>query len=98
MLPESLIRQHQLVPVTKDGNRVTIAMVNPNNLVALDEIKMRLKGMQVKLVVCAEEDFCLFMEKIYSGHLRNKEVDDGSEVDRFIDQEIELVQKDASRS
>src|SRR5579883_3181097 len=36
MLPEALMRQHQLVPVMKDGNRITVAMVNPNNLLAVD--------------------------------------------------------------
>jgi type IV pilus assembly protein PilB len=66
LLPESLMRQHQVVPVSKDGNRVTITMVNPNNLTAIDDIKMRLKGMQVKLSVCTEDDFQLFMETIYT--------------------------------
>lgn len=62
LLPEATMRQHQIVPVAKDGNRVTLAMVNPNNLMALDDVKMRLKGMQVKLTVCTEDDFNLFME------------------------------------
>ena len=66
LLPESLMRQLQLVPVSKDGNPVKVAMVNPNNLMALDNIKMRLKGLQIKLSVCTETDFQNFMETISS--------------------------------
>ncbi|MBX9685718.1 MAG: Flp pilus assembly complex ATPase component TadA [Candidatus Obscuribacterales bacterium] len=94
MLPEAVMRQHQLVPVTKDGNRITIAMVNPNNLVALDDIKMRLKGMQVKLSVCTEDDFQSFMETIYSKHLQSQKSDDESEADKFINEDVDLSQMD----
>ncbi len=94
LLPEAVMRQHQLVPVMKDGNRVSIAMVNPNNLVALDDIKMRLKGMQVKLSVCTEDDFQSFMETIYSKHLQAKGVEDDTESSKFIDQEVDLSQMD----
>lgn len=94
LLPEATMRQHQLVTVARDGNRVTVAMVNPNNLVALDDIKMRLKGMQVKLSVCTEDDFQRFMETIYAKHLvaeKNKE----DEVSHsFIDAEVDLSSMD----
>ena len=66
LLPQDVMRQHQLVPVLKDDKRITIAMVNPNNLVALDEIKMRLMGTQVRVAVCTEEDFESFMESNYA--------------------------------
>ena len=45
------MRQYQVVPIARQGNRLTVAMVNPNNLIALDDIKYRLKGVQVKPVV-----------------------------------------------
>lgn len=90
LLPEAVMRQHQLVPVVKDGTRVTIAMVNPNNLVALDDIKMRLKGMQVKLSVCTEDDFQSFMETIYSKHLQSQVSEDDKAAESFIDQEVDL--------
>ena len=66
LLPEEVMRLHQIAPVLKDGNRVSIAMVNPNDLVALDDIKTRLRGTQVKLFVWTEEDFQGFMESVYA--------------------------------
>lgn len=94
LLPEAVMRQHQLVPVSKDGNRISIAMVNPNNLVALDDIKMRLKGMQVKLSVCTEDDFQGFMETIYSKHLSDKKSEEEASASDFIDKEVDLSQMD----
>jgi hypothetical protein len=79
LLPEALMREHQLVPVGKRGACITIAMVNPNNLAALDAIKMRLKGMQVKLSVCTEVDFQSFMDSVYSRHLNSPSPSNDSE-------------------
>ncbi|MBY0356724.1 MAG: Flp pilus assembly complex ATPase component TadA [Candidatus Obscuribacterales bacterium] len=94
LLPEAVMRQHQFVPIMKDGNRVTLAMVNPNNLAALDDIKVRLKGMNIKLSVCTEDDFQSFMETTYSQHLveQLQFADQGAQ--SFIDQEVDLSQMD----
>lgn len=94
LLPEAVMRQHQLVTVARDGNRVTVAMVNPNNLVALDDIKMRLKGMQVKLSVCTEDDFQRFMETIYAKHLSEEKSKEDTQATSFIDQEVDLSTMD----
>lgn len=66
LLPETVMRQHQVVPINLSGSELTIAMVNPNNLLALDDIKYRLRGVKVKPVVCTEDDFQHFMETIYA--------------------------------
>lgn len=72
LLPESLVRKHKIIPILKDGKRVTIAMVNPNDLLALDEIKLLLKGMQIKISVCTEGDFQLFIDTIHTRYLEEK--------------------------
>lgn len=72
LLPEVVMRQHQVVPISRDGSRITLAMVNPNNLIALDDIKYRLKGAQIKTMVCTEDDFQHFMETIYAEKERNQ--------------------------
>ena len=40
-IPEALARKYQLVPVLKIGKNVTCAMVDPLNIFALDEIRMK---------------------------------------------------------
>lgn len=41
LVPEALARKYELIPVLKIGNRLTCAMVNPWNIFALDEIRMK---------------------------------------------------------
>ncbi|MBL7068358.1 MAG: type II secretion system ATPase GspE [Candidatus Omnitrophica bacterium] len=41
LIPEELARKHGLIPVLKIGNRLTCVMVDPWNVFALDEIRLR---------------------------------------------------------
>jgi type IV pilus assembly protein PilB len=97
LLPEALMRQHQIVPIARDGNRLTVAMVNPNNLMALDDIKVRLKGTQIKPVVCTEDDFQQFMETIYSKHLEEAKKDEPEDADSYLNQDVDLSGMDLLR-
>jgi type IV pilus assembly protein PilB len=94
LLPEALMRQHQIVPITRDGNRLTVAMVNPNNLMALDDIKVRLKGTVIKPVVCTEDDFQSFMETIYTKHLEDERGAGEEEDDGYLSNDIDLSSMD----
>ncbi|MCC7529308.1 MAG: hypothetical protein IT342_12365 [Candidatus Melainabacteria bacterium] len=61
LLPAKIVEQRKALPVTKTGNRVVVAMVNPDDLAAMNDIKFRLKGMEIKKAVCLEDDFEHFM-------------------------------------
>lgn len=41
LVPEELARKYELIPVLKIGNRLTCAMVDPWNVFALDEVRLR---------------------------------------------------------
>ena len=91
LLPEKVMRQHQVVPISKEENKLTIAMVNPNNLLALDDIKYRLKGITVQPVVCTEDDFQHFMETVYAK--RQEELTEEMveyQDETFIESEVDL--------
>lgn len=90
LLPDGIMRQHQLVPVSRQGNRLTIAMVNPNNLLALDDIKYRLKGFQVSPLVCTEDDFQNFMETMYTRREAEFFVTPEEQERQFIEGDVDL--------
>ncbi len=91
MLPEKLIRQHQVIPLELAGNTLTVAMVNPNNLLALDDIKYRLRGMVIKPLVCTEDDFQHFMETIYAIRQEEALIAGEQAADQtFIESEVDL--------
>src|SRR5437867_640489 len=53
LVPERIERQFKLVPLFKIGNTITIAMVDPLDIVALDEVKLA-TGLEVDVVVSPE--------------------------------------------
>jgi len=53
LVPERIERQYKLVPLFKIGNTLTIAMSDPLDLVALDEVKSA-TGLEVEVVVSPE--------------------------------------------
>jgi type IV pilus assembly protein PilB len=65
LLPQSLMTLHKVIPVAYVNNTVTLAMVNPSNLVAFDDVRRYIKGVIIEPVVCTDEDFRKFMETVY---------------------------------
>jgi type IV pilus assembly protein PilB len=65
LLPQSLVSLHKVVPIAYVNNAVTLAMVNPSNLVAFDDVRRYIKGVIIEPVVCTEDDFRKFMDTVY---------------------------------
>ncbi|MCC6425162.1 MAG: hypothetical protein IT447_16935, partial [Phycisphaerales bacterium] len=63
LLPAEVISEHGVVPIQLDGNRLTVAMVNPDSAAAMKAIKASVK-MDVKPLVCFEDDFQIFLSQI----------------------------------
>src|SRR5205814_7910973 len=72
LLPHPMMLQHKVIPVAFMNNRLSLAMVNPNNIIALDDIRRIIKGVMIEPVVTTEEDFRKFMNTTYS-ELMNKQ-------------------------
>ena len=66
LLPQPLINEHRVVPVAFCNNRLTLAMTNPNNVVAFDDVRRIVKGVLIEPVVVTEEDFKRFMGTTYA--------------------------------
>jgi type IV pilus assembly protein PilB len=73
LLPQQTMMQHKVIPVAFINNRLSLAMVNPNNILALDDIRRVIKGVMIEPVVTTEEDFKKFMSTNYP-MLMKKEV------------------------
>jgi type II secretory ATPase GspE/PulE/Tfp pilus assembly ATPase PilB-like protein len=58
------LKHHSFVPLTKTGNRVTIAISNPRNLTLRDDIARRL-GMEVVVTVATREDVNEFIDHFH---------------------------------
>lgn len=65
-VPEQIITNHKVLPIAYSQNTLTLAMVNPNNLLAIDEVRKFVRGIAIEPAVVAEEDLKRFMENEYS--------------------------------
>jgi type II secretory ATPase GspE/PulE/Tfp pilus assembly ATPase PilB-like protein len=66
LLPEEVMRLHQLVCIHQQDNRITVAMVDPSDVSACDDLKSRLPGVQFKMVVCLEDELEEFLNSFFA--------------------------------
>ncbi len=65
-VPESLARQHLMLPISITGDVLTLAMANPLNIMALDDLRM-LTSFEIEPVVAVESELAAAIEKNYGG-------------------------------
>jgi type IV pilus assembly protein PilB len=73
LLPKQMMQVHRVIPVAFANNHLTLAMVNPNNIVALDDVRRVIKGVIIEPVVTSEDDFKRFITSTYADLLRKEE-------------------------
>ena len=66
LLPQPMMIQHRVLPVAFMNNRLTLAMTNPNNILALDDVRRVIKGVMIEPVVVTDDDFRKFMNGTYT--------------------------------
>ena len=94
LIPSTLVQRHHLVPINLSGSSLTVAMSDPSNIVAINEVKF-LTGYDVKVAVACVASIAAAIEQLYeqgSGEyddvLTEIEGEDVELVDR--DEEIDL--------
>jgi type IV pilus assembly protein PilB len=65
LVPETLARKHQLIPVLKIGKTLTCAMVDPLNIFALDEIRIK-TGLNIEPAVATEAEIKKALNEQYT--------------------------------
>jgi type IV pilus assembly protein PilB len=73
LLPQPLMTAHKVIPIAFANNRLTLAMTNPNNLVAFDDVRRAIKGVLIEPAIVTEDDFKRFMTTTYPQLLAKSE-------------------------
>jgi len=63
-IPEEMARRHTLIPIFKIGDTLTVAMTNPLNLLALDEVRNKVKT-DVEIAISMEKKIKKAIEQHY---------------------------------
>jgi type IV pilus assembly protein PilB len=85
LIPGDVANKFQIVPVSRSGRRLVVAMVNPSNIFAIDDIKF-ITGCEVQPVVASESAIKKAIDKAYDSAASFENVMRGME------DEIEVIE------
>lgn len=90
LIPEKIARQYSLLPISKIGKMITVAMSDPLNIFAMDDIKI-LTNFKIDLVIATENDIREAINKYYGSHAQeiSKIMEDAAYTE-----EIEFLEED----
>ncbi len=66
LLPPSIVNEHKVVPISFANNRLTLAMTNPNNIMAFDDVRRIIKGVLIDPAIVTDDDFRRFISTVYA--------------------------------
>jgi type IV pilus assembly protein PilB len=96
LVPERLAKLYNLIPISRFGNTITVAMTDPLNIFALDDLRT-LTGCNIDTVLSSDDDVSRSIEAQYS--LESKDMEHILE-DAFLQQDsldksgVELVKQE----
>ena len=85
LVPKEVAERHSVVPIERHGSTLVVAMSDPSNIYAMDDIKF-LTGFNVEVVVTSEASIKSALERYYDA---TSEI--GSLLDGFDDGEIDFM-------
>jgi type IV pilus assembly protein PilB len=89
LISQEVCERHKVLPVSRAGSSIIVAMADPSNLHAIDDIKF-LTGYNVEPVVASESAIVQAVEKYYAA----PEISYDDIMDGFDESEIEVAQDD----
>lgn len=94
LIPAEICEEHKLIPIDKLGSLLTVAMVNPIDIDALERIK-NVVEFRIKPILCSWADFRNLFEKLYGPEQRkiNRGFDD---IPELIDEDIDGLPQNGS--
>jgi type IV pilus assembly protein PilB len=75
LVPEETAKRYQILPLSRVGASLTIAMVDPTNVFAMDDIKF-MTGFNIEPVVASESAILDAIQKAYEQPIAEENVDD----------------------
>ncbi|MFZ5475772.1 MAG: type IV-A pilus assembly ATPase PilB [Myxococcota bacterium] len=73
LLPKEVVVRHQVLPITRSGNTLTVAMADPSNIYAVDDIKF-ITNFNIDVVVASEQAIADAIEKYYTSNVSFEDV------------------------
>jgi type IV pilus assembly protein PilB len=98
LIPATVARQYSVIPLSRMANTLTIAMADPLNILALDDIKV-ITGCEIDIVLSPEEEILKALDQCYGGGSVSKNMEElleeeESGIESGEKQDLELLKMD----
>ena len=75
LINENMARRNVLIPINREGNNLTVAMADPLNLFAIDDIKIA-TGLEVKPVISTQDNIINAIDQYYGKQSAEEAIED----------------------
>lgn len=94
LVPEHFAKQYCLIPLSRMGNNLTVAMADPLNIFALDDLRA-LTGCNIDIVLSPQDEITRAINKQYHGDVKDMEqIMDFSQTSSMETKETEFARQD----
>ncbi|MEZ4535831.1 MAG: hypothetical protein R3D26_12655 [Cyanobacteriota/Melainabacteria group bacterium] len=76
LIPEEVARKYRFVPVAVTGEQYSVAMVDPDDLIAADAVKESLGSEHFKKLVCTADDFDYLLYQTYENAVTESDAEE----------------------
>ncbi|MBU1411726.1 type IV-A pilus assembly ATPase PilB [Myxococcota bacterium] len=93
LLPENVARRHQVIPINRTGSTLVVAMADPSDIYAIDDLKF-ITGYNIEVMVASDTSIEEVLNRIYTSSMaaleeslyefNNNEVEFGDNVDESV--------------
>ncbi|MGQ9455132.1 MAG: GspE/PulE family protein [Armatimonadota bacterium] len=73
-VPEQVARRHKVIPISRSGNKLIVAVVNPNDPVAIQDIRLTSGAQQIGIALATEDDVMAAIDRHYKSSATGGEV------------------------
>lgn len=95
IIPETIARKYKVLPIDEKNGKLVLAMVDPLNFFAIDDVKLYTK-MDLQPVIASKEEILQLIDKYFSGESTKKVLEEFTEDNYHIygedEDEVELAQ------
>ena len=102
LIHKEVVVRHQVVPVNRSGNTLIVAMADPSNIYAVDDIKF-VTNLSIEVVVASEGAIAEAIEKYYTSNVSFEDVmldfsveDEEFEIEDDIEEDVNVLDLEKS--
>ncbi len=102
LIPKEVVVRHQVIPVNRAGNTLIVAMADPSNIYAVDDLKF-VTNLNIEVVVATEAEIADAIERYFTSNVSFEDVmldfsaeDEDFEIEDDVEEDVNVLDLEKS--